>query len=27
MEDVDVAKATDLERFVLTHVYYITQAN
>ena len=27
MEDVDVTKATDLERFVLTHVYYITQAN
>jgi hypothetical protein len=27
MEDVDVTKATDLERFVLTHVYYITQGN
>jgi hypothetical protein len=23
--DVDVTKKTDLERFVLTHVYYITQ--
>jgi len=27
MEDVDVTKAEDLERFVLTHVYYITQTN
>lgn len=27
MEDVDVTKASDLERFVLTHVYYITQSN
>lgn len=27
MEDVDVTKATDLERFVLTHIYYITQSN
>ena len=27
MEDVDVTKASDLERFVLTHIYYITQAN
>ena len=25
MEDVDVTKAADLERFVLTHIYYITQ--
>lgn len=25
MEDVDVTKASDLERFVLTHIYYITQ--
>jgi hypothetical protein len=25
MEDVDITKARDLERFVLTHVYYITQ--
>jgi UV DNA damage repair endonuclease len=23
--DVDVSKAEDLERFVLTHIYYITQ--
>lgn len=27
MEDVDVTKAADLERFVLTHIYYITQSN
>ena len=27
MEDVDVTKESDLERFVLTHVYYITQTN
>lgn len=27
MEDVDVSKANDLERFVLTHIYYITQGN
>jgi len=27
MEDVDVSKAADLERFVLTHIYYITQSN
>ena len=26
MEDVDVTKANDLERFVLTHIYYITQS-
>ena len=25
MKDVDVTKNEDLERFVLTHVYYITQ--
>jgi hypothetical protein len=25
MKDIDVSKDTDLERFVLTHVYYITQ--
>ena len=25
MEDIDVTKAADLERFVLTHIYYITQ--
>ncbi len=25
INDVDVTKNTDLERFVLTHVYYITQ--
>ena len=25
--DVDITKARDLERFVLTHVYYITQAH
>ena len=25
MSDVDVNKAEDLERYVLTHVYYITQ--
>ena len=24
--DVDVSKTSDLERFILTHVYYITQA-
>lgn len=24
--DVDVSKNTDLERFILSHVYYITQA-
>ena len=27
MEDIDVTKASDLERFVLTHIYYITQSN
>jgi hypothetical protein len=27
MEDVDVRKESDLERFILTHVYYITQTN
>jgi hypothetical protein len=26
MEDVDTSKNEDLERFVLTHIYYITQA-
>lgn len=26
MEDVDVNKKEDLERFVLTHIYYITQS-
>jgi hypothetical protein len=25
MEDVDITKDDDIERFVLTHVYYITQ--
>ena len=25
IEDVDVTKGSDLERFVLTHIYYITQ--
>jgi hypothetical protein len=25
MNDVDTSKSADLERFVLTHVYYITQ--
>jgi len=25
LEDVDTSKNTDLERFVLTHIYYITQ--
>jgi UV DNA damage repair endonuclease len=25
INDVDVTKSSDLERFVLTHVYYITQ--
>jgi hypothetical protein len=25
IEDVDVSKESDLERFVLTHIYYITQ--
>ena len=27
LEDVDITKASDLERFVLTHVYYITQSH
>lgn len=27
MKDVDVTKRLDLERFVLSHIYYITQAN
>ena len=27
MEDVDIAKKEDLEKFVLTHIYYITQSN
>lgn len=26
INDVDVTKTSDLERFVLTHVYYITQS-
>ena len=26
MDDVDVNKKEDLERFVLTHIYYITQS-
>ena len=26
IDDVDVTKTSDLERFVLTHIYYITQA-
>ena len=26
MEDVDTSKNEDLERFILTHIYYITQA-
>jgi hypothetical protein len=26
VEDVDVTKKEDLERFVLTHIYYITQS-
>jgi len=25
MDDLDVTKKEDLERYVLTHVYYITQ--
>ena len=25
IEDVDIRKETDLERFVLSHIYYITQ--
>jgi hypothetical protein len=25
MEDLDITKNSDLERFVLTHIYYITQ--
>ena len=25
MEDVDTSQNADLERFVLTHIYYITQ--
>jgi len=27
IDDVDVNKKEDLERFVLTHIYYITQSN
>jgi hypothetical protein len=27
LEDLDVNKKEDLERFVLTHIYYITQSN
>jgi hypothetical protein len=27
VEDVDVSKNEDLEKFVLTHIYYITQSN
>ena len=27
VDDVDVTKSNDLERFVLTHIYYITQNN
>lgn len=27
LEDVDTTKNEDLERFVLTHIYYITQSN
>ena len=27
VEDVDVSKKEDLEKFVLTHIYYITQSN
>ena len=27
MDDVDITKKEDLERYVLTHVYYITQSN
>jgi hypothetical protein len=27
IEDVDVNRKEDLERFVLTHIYYITQSN
>lgn len=27
VEDVDTTKNEDLERFVLTHIYYITQSN
>jgi len=26
VEDVDVSKKEDLEKFVLTHIYYITQS-
>jgi hypothetical protein len=25
IEDVDTTKTSDLERFILTHIYYITQ--
>jgi len=25
IDDVDISKNSDLERFVLTHIYYITQ--
>jgi UV DNA damage repair endonuclease len=25
MNDVDITKESDIERFVLTHIYYITQ--
>ena len=27
MDDLDITKKEDLERYVLTHVYYITQSN
>jgi hypothetical protein len=27
VEDVDVNRKEDLERFILTHIYYITQSN
>jgi hypothetical protein len=27
LKDVDITKKEDLERFVLTHIYYITQPN
>jgi UV DNA damage repair endonuclease len=27
MKDIDITKKEDLERFVLSHIYYITQGN
>ena len=27
INDIDIRKKDDLERFILTHIYYITQKN